>query len=108
MTLNIPLVESSKVKPGAEFYIIKPILKKKWDKSKIKSKIIKQKGADKEFRILQYSVFENVNTVFDFFDYKLFRVGKTKDDVIKYYRKLYGNSFLKQDWIILVLKLKSL
>ena len=108
MTLNIPLSELTKNSQGSPFYTIKPILKKKWDKSKLSEKIIKQKGDIRQYKILEYSVFKNIDTLFDFFDYNLFNVGKTKTDVVKYYRRLYGKAIIKDSWLLVVFKLRQL
>lgn len=108
ITLNIPLEELNKVKQGMPFYIIKPIIKGKWDKSKIKDKIIKQRSSTTQFKVLQYSVFEDLNTLFDFYNYSLFRVGKSKKDVISYYSKIYGRTILKENFVLVVFKLRNL
>ena len=108
MVLNIPYIETSKSKDGSPFYTIRPILKRNWDTSKISNKTIKQRDKNKYYKILNYSVFENLDTLFDFYDYKLFNVGKTKEDVIKYYRKLYGKQLISKKRFFVVFRLRIL
>lgn len=106
MILNIPLAEANKVKDGEAFYTIKQVLKKKFRESKLTDKILTRKDSEISFEILSYSLFDNMHDALDSFDFKLFNVGNTKEDVLKYYRNLNGTRSPKK-WKTIVFKLKK-
>lgn len=107
MKLNIHLEEADKVKKGKEFYTIKQILRRNFDESMLNDKILIRKDYTMKFEILSYCIFDNIQSVFKCYNFKVFNVGNSEEEVLEYYKKLNGKH-CNRKWITVVFKLKEL
>lgn len=107
ISINIPESDLKKIVSGKSFWILKPILKRKIPEILAIGSVIQDRRTLRKFQILKIRKFNNIVEALKHTDFKMFKMGNSKEAVFKYYNYLYPRANSKR-WCTLLLNLKEI